>query len=307
MVPALWDIEVHGGIALVTNDAVVTAPRFGDGNWRGGWWAKYDRQTGDCIWRRNHRRGAELFDVIEDVIVSTTHKYSGIYALSLSSGRRLWTRLGDRFNLLLRFFDQLPCDNEGDAPVGVWHGQLLTRSGRLLDTHSGRVVSRHRLDYSTGDSRTLVRVDGQSVDTRGPLRERTSFQLHGSDTKQIELLLAKNKLELANVEPCVTSAHGITIAVACEPPQESSQSTQSRLYAGGSSRDVPHFLIMCDGKGTMIHERFHLGYFYIGEIDWADPCVFSVTTQTNRQWKWSYKRHLWLFEWSHIKEMLTNK
>ena len=305
MVPALWDIEVHGGIALVTTDAVVTAPRFGDGNWRGGWWAKYDRLSGDCMWRRNHRRGAELFDVIEDVIVSTTHKYSGVYALSLSSGRRLWTRLGDRFDWLLRVFDQLPCDNEGDAPERVWRGQILTRSGRLLDNHSGRIVSRHKLDYSTGDSRTLVRVDGQSVDTRGRLRERTAFQLHGSDTKQIELLLAKNKLELANVEPCVTSAHGITIAVACKPPQESSQSPQSRLYAGGSSRDVPHFLIVCDANGTVIHERFHLGDFYIGEIDWADPCVFSVTTQTNRQWKWTYKRHLWMFEWSRIKELLN--
>jgi len=305
MVPALWDIEVHGGIALVTNDAVVTTPRFGDGNWRGGWWAKYDRQSGDCIWRRKHRRGAELFDVIEDVIVSTTHKHSGVYALSLSTGHRLWTRLGYRFNFFLRFFDQLPCDNEGDAPERVWRGQILTQSGRLLDNHSGRIVSHHKLDYSTGGSRTLVRIDGQPVEKRGPLRERTAFQLHGRDTKQIELLLAKNKLELANVKPCVTSAHGITIAVACKPPQESSQSPQSRLYAGGSSGDVPHFLIVCDAKGTTIHERYHLGNFYIGEIDWADPCVFSVTTQTNQQWQWSYKRHLWLFEWSHIKKMLT--
>jgi hypothetical protein len=248
MVPALWDIEVHGGIALVTNDAVVTAPRFGDGNWRGGWWAKYDRQTGDCMWRRKHRRGAELFDVIEDVIVSTTHKYSGVYALSLSSGRRLWTRLGDRFDWLSRFFDKLPLDIEGDAPEKIWHDAVLTRRGRLLNAATGKIESRHTLEYSNGNPVTLVRVDGESVDTREPLRERTAFQLHDRDTKQIEVLLEKNKLELANVESCVTSGHGITIAVACKPPQEFGQSPQSRLYTGGSLRDVPHFLIVCDAK-----------------------------------------------------------
>jgi hypothetical protein len=259
------------------------------------------------MWRRNHRRGAELFDVVEDVIVSTTHKYSGVYALSLSSGCRLWTRLGGRFNWLLRLFDQLPVDNEGDAPERVWRGQILTRSGRLLDIHSGRIVSRHRLDYATGLPRKLVRIDREPVDTREPLRERTAFELHEIDTKQIELLLAKNKLELASVYPCVTSAHGITIAVACEPPQEYGERPQSRLYRGGSSKDVPHFLIVCDTSGTLIHERFHLGDFYRGEIDWADPCVFSVTTQTNQQWYRSYKRHLWLFEWSRIKEMVAKR
>ena len=53
---------------MAAKDVIVTAPRFGDGNWRGGWWAMYERATGRCIWKRKHRRGAELFDRSGDVI-----------------------------------------------------------------------------------------------------------------------------------------------------------------------------------------------------------------------------------------------
>jgi hypothetical protein len=265
------------------------------------------------MWRRKHRRGGALSDKIGDILIG---QGNGSYAISYSDGRRVWHQLGYSFNWLLKLFDLLGIDCEGDQPERIWHGDVLTRSGRLLNAATGKVKSRHSLEYTTveynkhnsyGAYQELASVDGESVAPFHSARDRDGFPIEDHDTKQIELLLAKSKLELANLESCVTSAHGITIAVACNPPQESGQSPQSRLYAGGSSRDIPHFLIVCDEKGTLIHERFYLGDFYHGEIDWADPNVFSVTTQTNRQWKWSNKRHLWLFEWSRINELLTSR
>ena len=159
MIPSLWNDTVFGGIAMTTEDSIVTAPRFGDGNWRGGWWARYDRRTGACIWKRKHPRGAELFDRIGDIIFATTHKYSGIYAISLASGGRVWARLGDRFDWLLKCIDTLPFDNEGDAPERVWDGGLLTRSGRLLNAETGRIVSRHHLEYSHVNPGTLIKIE----------------------------------------------------------------------------------------------------------------------------------------------------
>ena len=129
----LWKTTVHGGIALVTADTIITSPRFGDGNWRGGWWGRYERRTGECRWRQKHRRGSSLFDKVGDVLIATTHKNSGIYAFSFSDGSRLWGRLGDRLNWVLKLIDMLPVDNEGDAPERIWHGAVLTHRGRLLN------------------------------------------------------------------------------------------------------------------------------------------------------------------------------
>jgi hypothetical protein len=110
MNPSRWHAQVDGSIALVDDNALITAPRFGDGNWRGGWWAKYDLSNGNCLWKTKHRRGANVCDVLDDVIIATTHKGSGVYAISLSTGKILWSRLGDRFNWLLKGCDLLPAD-----------------------------------------------------------------------------------------------------------------------------------------------------------------------------------------------------
>jgi len=306
MVPALWDIEVHGGIALVTNDAIVTAPRFGDGNWRGGWWAKYDRRTGECLWRRKHRRGAELYDMIGDILITTTHKYSGVYALSFSDGSRLWHRLGDHFDWLLKLFDMLPITNEGDAPERIWRDAVLTRHGRLLNAATGKIESRHTLEHSNSTPVTLVRVDGESVTPFYSARDRDCFPLHEHDKTPIEALLRNHGLELSSYDPCAAAAHGISVAVACVPPTEFATDAGSRLHVGGSKEDVQHFLIVSNLDCTTILEQYDLGRFYVAELDWADPGVFSVTAQTHQQWKWTYKRYLWLFEWLNIKELLTN-
>lgn len=307
MIPTLWNGTVFGGIAMTTEDSIVTSPRFGDGNWRGGWWARYDRQTGACKWRRKHRRGAELFDRIGDIALATTHKYSGIYAISLATGRRVWARLGDRLDWLLKCFDTLPCDNEGDAPERVWNGGILTRSGRLLNAESGRIISRHQLEYSNGSPRSLVKIDGKSVAPASTLRAREAINLHKQESSPAEALLTRNGLVLAGIYPCVTSAHHITVCLACRPPDRYLTNPRSRLQVGGSSDEVPHYLIVSDADCATILGQLDLGMFYTGEIDWADHSILSVTTQTRGQWNWSYHRQIWLLEWDALKKMLTKR
>jgi hypothetical protein len=296
----LWKTTVHGGIALVTDEAIITSPRFGDSNWRGGWWGRYDRRTGECRWRQKHRRGAALFDKVGDVLIATTHKNSGIYALSFSDGSRLWGRLGDRLNWLLKLFDLLPVDNEGDAPERIWHGSVLTRHGRLLNATTGKIESRHALEYSADFPITLVRIDGESVIQLGDARDRYCLPLYDYDKAPIEALLRKHGLELSSDYPCVASAHGISVAVACIPPAEFAAEAGSRRYRGGSKENVQHFLIVSNLDCTTILEQYDLGSFYVAELDWADNSLFSVTAQTYKEFFWSYPRHLWVFEWPGV-------
>ena len=298
MIKELWKTKIHGGIALVTDDAIITSPRFGDGNWRGGWWGRYDRGSGECRWEREHRRGAALFDRFGDVLITTTHKYSGIYALSLADGSRLWSRLGYRSNWLLKLFDLLPVDNEGDGPERIWRGGVLSQAGRLLNATTGRIESRHRLEYLTHNARTLVGIDGESVTPFEAARERGCFPLHEQDKGPMEALLANHGLELSSYNPCVASAHDMTVAVACIPPGEFASQPGSRLYTGGSEEDVQHFLVVSDAERTSILEQMDLGMFYVAELDWADDSLFSVTAQTYKERSWSYRRQLRVFEWS---------
>ena len=167
MTALLWAKEIHGSVEHVDAGSVITAPRFGDGNWRGGWWARYEHHSGELIWRRHHRRGACLIGVVGDVIIATTHKSSGVYAIDYRTGRKLWSRLGDHGNLLLKIFDYLPCDNEGDRPALIYNGHILTARGRLLDRTSGRIISRHSVEFCSGG---IVRaIDGNPVTHWHPL------------------------------------------------------------------------------------------------------------------------------------------
>jgi hypothetical protein len=298
MVMELWKTTVHGGIALVTDDAIITSPRFGDGNWRGGWWGCYDRHTGACRWRQKHRRGASLFDKAGNVLIATTHKNSGIYAFSFSDGSRLWGRLGDRLNWLLKLFDLLPVDNEGDSPVRIWHDAVLTQEGRLLNATTGKIQSRHALEY-TYPPRTLVRIDGESVTPLGNARDRYCLPFYDYDKIPIEALLSKHGLELSSYYPCFVSAHGISVAVACIPPAEFATEAGSRLYSE-SKENVQHFLIVSNSNCTTILEQYDLGSFYMAELDWADDSLFSVTARTYKEFQLSYRRHLWVFEWPGV-------
>ncbi len=300
MITKLWKTTVHGGIALVTDDSIITSPRFGDGDWRGGWWGRYDRRTGECRWRQEHRRGAALFDKAGDILIATTHKRSGIYAISFTDGSRLWGRLGDRLNWLLKLFDMLPVDNEGDSPVKIWHDTVLTHSGRLLNTATGKIESRHALEYSADPPITLVRIDGESVTQPGDARERYCLPLYDYDKAPIEALLRRHGLELSSYYPCVASAHGIAVAVACIPPAEFATEAGSRLHSGGSKENVQHFLVVSDPDCTTILEQYDLGSFYMAELDWADDSLFSVTARTYKEFCWSYRRKLWVFEWPGV-------
>jgi hypothetical protein len=305
MISTLWNSTVFGGVSIITEDSVITTPRMGDGNWRGGWWAKYDRQTGECKWRWKHRRGAEIFDRIGDIIVATTHKYSGVYAISLASGKCLWSRLGDRFDWMLKCFDVLPIDNGGDAPEMVWKGGILTRSGRLLDVTTGSIISRHQLEYLNCNGRVLARVDGVSVSPPSTLRKREAIDLYKQESVPVETLLAQKGLGLAGIHPCVICAHDLIVCLTCKLSEKYLPNPQSRLAVGGSRDEIPHSLVVFDRSSLTVLGELDLGIFYTGQIDWADESILAVTTETLKQRFWSCQRHLWLFEWCELKKLLS--
>ena len=302
MIPALWTKTIYGGIAIVGNDFIVTTPRFGDGNWRGGWWAKYDRQTGECIWKQKHHRGASLFDRIGDVLIATTYKGSGVYGISLASGHRLWTRLGDRLDWLLRCFEFLPCDNEGDGPAMLWNGGILTRSGRFLDVKKGRIVSRHQLEYP-GDNSQIVKIDGNPVPRPNALWVRESNVLYNPKPGPIDDILTRNKLGLASTCLSVACANGLNVCLACKPPEKFLAGSPSRLSPDGLAEDIPFYLIVFNSDCSTILKQFDLGMFYKGELDLANDTFLSITAQTRQQWSWTYQRKIWLIEWQALKKM----
>jgi hypothetical protein len=201
---------------------------------------------------------------------------------------------------LLKLFDMLPVDNEGDAPERIWHGAVLTHRGRLLNATTGKIESRHTLEYSADFPITLVRIDGESVTPLGDARDRYCLPLYDYDKAPIEALLRKHGLELSSHYPCFASAHDISVAVSCIPPAEFAAEAGSRLYRGGSKENVQHFLIVSNSDCTTILEQHDLGSFYDAELDWADDSLFSVTARTYKEFLWSYRRHLWLFEWPGV-------
>ena len=297
MIPSRWNTCIHGGVAFARDNTIVTTPRFGDGDWRGGWWARYDLETGNCLWKVKHRRGAYVCDLADDVIVATTHKRSGVYAISLATGARLWARLGDRFNWLLKACDYLPADNEGMAPQRIWRNNVLTRCGRLLDIQTGRIVSRHHLEYSESAPITLLKVDGEEVAQFDDLGQRECYALYEYSKEPAVDLLKRNHLALAGYGPCVVRANGKTLCVACTPPEGFESDPNLRFSFDGSNAECAVSLVVADEECSRIQHQYPLGNYYCSEFDWADDSFFSVTAQTFQQRQWTYQRDFWLFDW----------
>ena len=291
MISHLWSHEIHGSVEHSDASCIITAPRFGDGNWRGGWWARYDHDTGMLRWRHYHRCGACLFAICENMIIATTHKSSGVYAISLESGRQIWSRLGYRFNILLKLFEFLPCDNEGDGPLQIMDGHVLTSSGRLLDRNSGRVLSVHRIEYRTSSPWGIKSVDGKPFNTFHVPR----FRYGGMPTQPersvaIDQTLSGEGLETSGPQWCSQRSGDFHYVIACSPPAEHQGSPQSRLYQPAEPVDVPHYLLIMRHSDKQVVHREELGHYYQAEIGWFDSDTLALTMQTKRQWNWGYRR-----------------
>ena len=291
--PSLWTTSLKGGIALIQGDMVIASPRFSDGVPLGGWWTRYNLRTGECLWRRKHRRGASLCHLADDLVIASNNHGSGVYAISLESGRRLWCRLGDAFDWLLKLFEYLPCYNEGDQPERLWNGGVLTRSGRLLDLSNGKILSRHKLDHSSfyngqGSCREVLdKIDGEPVPGAGLPPERpdwAGFDLYQYSNGPIKKLIRKRGLELASYECCAAEASGSAVAVAKEKSEK--------------NRETPHYLIVADRACSSILKEYELGIFAEGNIDFANEEVLVVTTRSfwKRELEIS-RRNMWMVEW----------
>jgi hypothetical protein len=128
--------------------------------------------------------------------------------------------------------------------------------------------------------------------------------LHKQETDTIEALLKDNLLGLANIDPCDVTAYGLTVSIACKPPDDFVQDPRSRLHIGGSSEEVPHYVVVSDAECMRIIEQFDLGTFYTGKLDWVDDSVLSITAQSRQQWNWSYHRHMWPLEWDALRRLM---
>jgi hypothetical protein len=269
-------------------NSLITAPRLGDGNWRGGWWARYQHRTGQLVWRHNHRRGACLFAIVNGVIVATTHKFSGVYAFSYETGKKLWSRLGGHADWLLKLFDYLPCDNEGDAPDRIQNDQILTREGRLLDRTSGSILSSH----------TIARGDP----FHWPRFRYGGIPVHSESPDPIDPLLANEGLESSGPELCLVQKRDYAFVIACKPPNEHRTAPRSRLYRPAIPTDVPHYLIVIRRTDNEIVHHEKLGLYYHAEIAWADETTLAITLQNKNQWNRSYRRDLRVYDVSRIRQ-----
>lgn len=141
----LWTIETDAYAEYASADWLITAP---SSCWRGGHWTRYNIHNGETSWRRWHRRGSRIFAVIDEVIIATTYTSSGIYALSMETGRRLWTRLGPwYFEPILRVTDWLPANNVAMGAQVVLNDHIVTSSGLVLCPKTGRTVDTMRIEY----------------------------------------------------------------------------------------------------------------------------------------------------------------
>jgi hypothetical protein len=120
-------------------------------------WFCLDRTTGTELWKRRLGRPNRLCGLAGDVIVATEHRcndgpwaaHFGIYGISLSEGRLLWTsHAPGGWRRFTRVLDYIPdFTNElRDRPQEVVDGEVLTISGRRLDPETGADTGRHEIE-----------------------------------------------------------------------------------------------------------------------------------------------------------------
>lgn len=288
MLSVLWHSDVYGCAKYVAGDSVIVSPRFGEGNWRGGWWTRFDRDSGAVVWRRYHRRGADLFAVLDDVIVASTFKNSGVYVFSFESGRRIWARLGERCDWLLKLCDYLPADNGGDGPVAIYNGRILTRYGRLLDLKSGRIVSHYSLEHGRDGIKS---VDGKPFE-----RSVKDVFVHGRlggktvENAKVDSILEKQGLELSEHYASAVESGSCTLAIACQPAGRRSGRKRARLHRPAKPLDIPHWLYVFRSSDGEVLYREELGCYYKGDFSWVNARTVAVALQTVGQWNWGFGR-----------------
>lgn len=302
MIKELWSRKIHGSVAFCDVDIVLTAPRFGDGNWRGGQWALYRRSDGAPVWRRWHRRGCELFDLVDNTIIATTFKGSGIYAISLLNGKQQWRRLGDRFNVLFELLDGLPCDIEADGPCMIVGDSLVTRRGRILNILSGEIAARGKVQYvrEVGNpdvwGAEFIGPDGSVASGYRTLCERVSAPVDVSVTERVSGFLGRLGLEKAERWRSSLQIGEEIYVLAREPSAKRRPNRILRVAATQEPCDLTHRLLVLDASMQTILQTVELGQCYLTDIAWSDERTLCVTTQTVKEWNWSYRRFLRCFE-----------
>ena len=117
-----------------------------------GQWVCIRRDDGTPLWERRFRRANTVAGVQNGVIVASEMPSDGpwtvdfgCYGIGLTTGRLLWVSHRDGlWGRVVRALDYVPgFTNElRDAPVRVYPDEVICRSGRVLDIHTGRLLRR---------------------------------------------------------------------------------------------------------------------------------------------------------------------
>ncbi|QIF02688.1 PQQ-binding-like beta-propeller repeat protein [Roseimicrobium sp. ORNL1] len=278
MISLLWAKEIEGRVGHALGQSVITVPRLG------GWWTRYDAMTGEVIWRQHHRKPGSFFALQSDVIVGTTDHGSGIYAIDHHTGRKLWTRLGGWADPLLKLFEYLPCENEGDGPCEIVTGQIVTMAGRILNPTNGRVVGREKVQsyYQRG---------------RGPARYFYGGIPTSNETHEgIEQLLSDQGLELGGPQWCALAKGSCIFVVACRPPEQYRTRPRSRPYSAAKPADVPYVFMILRAEDNAILFQEEVGSYFTAEFSWASEyLVLELQNSEQRAWDSERRRDVRIY------------
>ncbi|WP_373653014.1 hypothetical protein [Schlesneria sp. DSM 10557] len=311
MLKFLWSRTIVGNIAFVTEDSVVTCP---DG--KGGVWARYRRDDGALIWWRWHYRGGQFQFVTDEVIISSFFASAGIYATDFRTGKRLWSRLGYTFNLLLKLCDLLPVNNEGDFPLCEYQGCVLTQDGALLDPRTGRVNRRCKIEIgdhvpSENGVDTLLktnsdlqaRIDGQPW----RIRQCCGFQYYGTLTAELIFdasILKHTELRLNRIQATLQERRmtiagfaddwsvrlikGMLIFVARDlHPDPTHQHDCGDMEHG--CLNVRHRLMVLRDCDLSLEYSEELGNYAYGRPIWSNGGLVGISLMTRNQYRYSLR------------------
>jgi hypothetical protein len=289
MIPLLWAKEIEGRVGYALDPSVITAPPFG------GCWTRYDSATGQLVWRQHHRKPGSLFALLSDIIIGTTDNWSGIYAIDYHTGQKLWTRLGGWADPLLKLFEYLPCENEGDGPCEIRNGKIVTMAGRFLNPKNGRICGKEKVEsyYRRGGGSARYIYGGISA--------------QDEKYEGIERILSEQGLELGGYQWCALAKGPCIFVIACRPPEQYRTRPQSRLYVPAKPVDVPYTFMMFRAEDNAILFQEDIGHYYSAEFSWASEYL-ALELQNTKQRSWTHelRRDLRIYRLPTQKELLEH-
>ncbi|MCX5655135.1 MAG: hypothetical protein NTY65_10860 [Planctomycetota bacterium] len=237
-------------------------------------WMCMRRSDGTLLWDRRIRRANTIMGIQDGVIVASEVRsdgpwtlHFGCYGIDLETGDMLWASHRDGlYGAIVRALDYLPgFTNElRDTPHEIRAGEVICKSGRVLDLRTGRLLRR------------------MSRDALPPYRERTdpATQLYNTRPDRIITTVVDKrgcrvKGEAAPVPPVAVADDRF---VSCCPPTSACAPTSRKHGAD----DIVLYGTDSRGMLTWVFQLSETGYhcqtnFYSYRL--ARPFVYFVVSE----------------------------